>query len=94
VKEYDLVANNVKCLWLEVSGNRVHGPREGHQGVVSFYVDPDVDIREGDLVVDISGSDGIVIEAGPFYAESVKKIGSPISGRVHHQSVKLKGESV
>ena len=93
VNSWATVATDVKCLFLEMSGNKVVGPQEGYNGVFAFYVEPSTDIDEGDRVVDILSIDGSVIEAGPLKVESVKKVGSHISGRVHHISCKLKGES-
>jgi len=91
VQVVSTIKTGVKCVFLETSGNRVNAPQEGHQGVLALYLEPTVDITEGDFVINILDKTGTVIEAGPFYAESVKKIASPVTGRVHHLSLKLRG---
>lgn len=92
-KTYANVITDLKCLYLSTSGNRQTGPQEGHQSVMAFYTLPGTDLREGDLILDITDKSGNIVEAGPFYAESVKKVPSAITGKVHHISCKLKGEA-
>lgn len=90
IKNYEEVATNIKCLFLEFSGSNVKSPQDSHMGVFGFYVLPTTDIREGDIITDISGSNGIVIEEGPLYVDSAKKI-ADVFGKIHHISCKLKG---
>ena len=76
-----------------MSGSKIQGPNEGHQGVYAFYVQPDVDIREGDMVHDITTSvkyGAEIVESGPLYVESAKKVASTF-GFIHHISCKLRG---
>jgi hypothetical protein len=82
----------VKCLFLETSGSKIQGPTEGHRGVYAFYVGPETDIEEGDYIIDIKTKLGAVIETGPLYVDSVKKV-ADIFGSIHHLSIKLKGVS-
>lgn len=80
----------VKCLFLETAGNKVQGPQEGHRGVFAFYTHPNIDINEGDHIINITDKKGNIIEAGPLYVESAKRVPS-ISGAWHHTSYKLTG---
>lgn len=89
-KTYADVSTGFRCLFYEMSGSKVQGPTEGHQGIYAFYTTPDTDIREGDLVYDIKDRYGSVVEPGPFYVESAKKVANT-SGVIHHISCKLKG---
>lgn len=90
VTSYTTVESSVRCLFLVTSGNKRTAVREDFEAVMAFYVEPSVDIQEGDLVENILDRDGSVIEAGPFEVLSVKKVGG-FKGKVHHQSCKLKG---
>lgn len=90
-REYADLHTGIKCLFLETSGNKVQGPTEGHKGVYAFYVNVGTDIQEGDWITDISGLGG-VIEPGPLYVASAKKV-ADIFGNIHHISCKLSGVS-
>lgn len=80
-----------KCLYLETSGGKVVTAGESFEGIVAFYVEPSIDIREGDRIINISTKTGQIIEPGPYEVLSVKKVPMLTSSKVHHQSCKLKG---
>lgn len=91
INTWATVATDIKCLFLATSGNKNTVAREQFSTVVAFYVDPGADFEEGDRVLDIKNVAGQIIEPGPFEAVSVKRVGSHISGKVHHISAKLVG---
>lgn len=81
-----------KCLYLTTSGGSKSGIREEFQAVVVLYLEAAVDIQEGDRVINIRTKSGQVIEPGPYEVENVKRTPG-LSGRLHHLTVKLKGEA-
>lgn len=92
ISSYAFVATP-KCLYLETSGGKVATSGEAFEGIVAFYVEPRVDIREGDHIINIADKKGNVIEPGPYEVLSVKKVPGLVSSAVHHQSCKLRGVS-
>jgi hypothetical protein len=88
-----VVVDTVKCLFYAPSGTRVINDIDEYKQSANFYVEPIVDIREGDIITDILDGPGNVIEAGPYMVDSVKKVMS-FGGKVHHISCKIKGVTV
>ena len=79
-----------RCLFLVTSGNRKSTAKETYEEAMAFYTTPDVDLREGDRIIDIRRKNGATVEAGPYEVHSVKQVPT-LSGKVHHLSCKLKG---
>lgn len=77
-----------KCLFYGIVGGKTGGARQDFDQTIAFYCEPGVDISEGDLITNISGVESF--ESGPFEVLRVTKVTS-FSGRVHHQSCKLRG---
>jgi hypothetical protein len=90
VAAHSTVEPAVKCMFLVTSGNKRTAMREDFEAVMAFYLEPSVDIQEGDIVENILDRNGSVIEPGPFEVLSVKKVGG-FKGKVHHKSCKLRG---
>lgn len=79
-----------KCLYLTTSGgSKTTAGQEAYEAIVVLYLEPTVQIEEGNRVVNISGRGG-VIESGPFEVHSVKRTPG-LAGSVHHLTVKLRG---
>lgn len=82
----------LRCLYLEVSGNKQVQSREEFQGIYAFYCDPASGINEGDRVHDIRNKFGQVVEPGPLEVLSVSRTPG-IFGTIHHITCKLRGVS-
>ena len=90
IDSYSVINSSVKCLFLSTSGTKRTAVREEFEAVMAFYLEPNADIEEGDIITNIRDKYGSVVEAGRFEVLSVKKVPG-LNGVIHHKSCKLKG---
>lgn len=90
---YATVVADGKCLFYAPSGTRHTKDIDEYKQSANFYIEPTVDIREGDIVVDVKDGLGNIIEEGPYMVDSVRKVMTLVS-KVHHISCKIKGVTI
>jgi hypothetical protein len=91
VDTYTIVAANVKCLYSPTTGGRFMDPQYvfNERGVI--YFTPDVNIKEGDRLVNLRNSTGTLLEPGPLLVRSVQKVSNHLTGGTHHFRCELEG---
>lgn len=91
--EHNTTGARIKCLFYGMVGGKRAGARQEFDQTVAFYCEPGTDIDEGDIVTDITGPGTEEFEGGTFEVLRVTKVTS-FSGKVHHLSCKLRGNTL
>lgn len=86
--EYETTSTTIKCLFYGYMGGKTTSAREDYDQTGAFYCEGNVDIREGDRVTNIKGTDDF--ETGPFEVLKVTRV-TNFSGGLHHLSCKIRG---